>query len=241
MEEQLKFFLKSIETQNKLLNGELYELSKSYWITHSLFIKHYLKDFRDIIVYKGFWSGYEIYEKPYYRFISDVDFFVSNENYKKLREFFLDLKFNYYYIFPDKIVFYKNFLCFEIHKRILPIYYIQIDSKKLLKRAINWKFNLLTFPIEEHFIISLLHFHKSAKKIIYWLWDIFILYSLVDLNKVKEVCKFYDIDYDRIIEIFNEIKMGNFLRQNIFFKKSLKNYVIYFFVKFIQKISSKRE
>jgi len=248
MEEQLRFFLKSVENYNSILNGELYDYSKAIWIAHISFIENYLKNFNEIVIYKGFWSGYELYQKPYYRFISDVDFFVSDENYKKLREFFLDLKFNYYFQFSNKIpkfiknsleyemAFSKNLLNFEVHRRLFPPYFIEIDSKKLLKRVVEWKFNLLTFPIEEQFIISVLHFYKSSQKIFYWLWDIFILLTLVDFKKIKEICNYYSIDYEKFIKILEEIKIGKFVRRNLFFKKNFKNYLTFFAFKLFSKL-----
>ncbi len=243
MEEQLKWFLKSAEFHSYL------DLSKAKWIAYSSFIDRYLKNFNDIVVYKGFWSGYELYEKPYYRFIADVDFFVDGYNYEKLKEFFLDLNFKNFsqfsnkipktlrYIFEYEMGFKKNLLFFEIHRKIFPSYYIEIDSKKLFKRAVHWKFNLLTFPIEEQFIISVLHYHKSAKKNLYWLWDIAILHSKVDFSRISEVCKFYSIDYKRFIEILDEIKMGSCLMQNRFFKKNASNYLKFFTFKALEKLS----
>lgn len=248
MNEQLKFFINSCKTYNEFLDGKLIEISKAHWIAYRLFIQNYLKDFNELIVYKGFWSGYELYEKPYYRFIADVDIFTHDKNYEKLRKFFLDFGFKSYFQFSEKIpkflrykfeyeaLFFKNFLNFEIHRKIFPSYYIELDNKKLFKRAIEWKFNLLTFPIEEQFIISVLHFHKSAKKNLYWLWDIVILYSRIELKKVKEICKYYSIDYERFIEIFEEIKNGKFLEQNRFFKWNLKSWLKFVLFKTLQKL-----
>ncbi|MEO0203266.1 MAG: nucleotidyltransferase family protein [candidate division WOR-3 bacterium] len=248
MNEQLSFFLNSCKTYNQILDGKLLELSKSHWIAHKIFIENYLKDFNNLVVYKGFWSGYEFYEKPYYRFISDVDILTDDENYEKLEKFFLDLGFKSYFQFSRRMpkflrykleyeaLFYKKFLNFEIHRKIFPSYYIEIDRRKLFKRTIEWKFNLLTFPIEEHFIISVLHFHKSSRKNLYWLWDIFILYSRIELKSVREVCKYYSIDYERFIRIFEEIKNGAFLKQNRFFKKNFKNYAKFLIFKAFQKV-----
>ncbi len=243
MEEQLKWFLKSAEFQSYL------DFSKAKWIAHSLFVERYLKNFNNIVVYKGFWSGYELYKNPYYRFIADVDLFVDDENYNKLKGFFLDLKFQAEFNFPNRIPnflkykleyvmsFRKNLLHFEIHRKIFPSYYIEVDSKKLLKRAIPWKFNFLTFPIEEQFIISVLHYHKSDKKNLYWLWDIVILHSRVNFLRINEICKYYSIDYKRFIEILDEIKMGSCLMQNRFFKRNAANYLKFFTFKVLEKLS----
>ncbi|MCS7245256.1 MAG: nucleotidyltransferase family protein [candidate division WOR-3 bacterium] len=243
MEEQLKWFLKSVKTYNNLIEGELLEISKGFWFSHTHFIDKYLKDFHDIIVYKGFWSGYELYKKPYYRFITDVDFLVNEIRYIELKKLFLDLGFKYYFQvrenspafvkrFEYVMNFYKNILHFEIHKSIFPPYYLDISNKKIFKRAIPWKFNLLTLPIEDQFIFSVLHFHKSSQKVLYWLWDISILYSKVDLKKVKEVCDYYSIDYERFSKILENIKLGNIFESK-FFKKSIKSYVFYFLVKIL--------
>lgn len=243
MEKQLKWFLKSIETYNNLIQGELIETSKAIWLSHTFLIEKYLKDFQDIIVYKGFWSGYELYKKPYYRLITDVDFLVNESRYIELRNFFLDLGFKYYFqvrenspLFVKKfeyvMSFYKNLLHFEIHKKIFPPYYLDIDTKKIFKRAIPWKFSLLTLPIEDQFIFSVLHFHKSSEKVIYWLWDIFILYPRVDLGKLKEVCNYYSIDYERFSKILENIKLGNIFESK-FFKKNIKSYFLYFLLKIL--------